>query len=91
VDLAAALKLKISRFDQPRRPLADTLLIVADLLGAPIRLQSDPQDRWHPRLREPVALTMENCTLEQILTGLISQVGLTFRVEPDHLQLLPRN
>jgi hypothetical protein len=91
VDLRAALSLRIARFEQPRRPLADSLLIVADLVGAPIRLREDPEGAWHGRLREPVALVRENSSIEQILLELLAQAQLAFRIQGDHIELFPND
>jgi hypothetical protein len=91
VDLAVSLKQPIVRFDQPKsRPLREVLNGVAEMAGARIDFDRDELGPAAARLAEPVALKLDNTTVGDILTGLLRPAGLAFRVEGDHLKLVPR-
>jgi hypothetical protein len=89
IDVAASLKQRIARFDQPRsKPLEDILVSVAEMAGA--RIAFDPAELGPAaaRLAEPMALKLENTTVGDILTGLLRPAGLGFRIEGDHLRVV---
>ena len=91
IDLAVSLKQPIVRFDQPKsRPLSEVLTGVAEMAGARIDFDREELGPAAARLAEPVALKLDNTTVEDILTGLLRPVGLAFRVEGDHLKLVLR-
>lgn len=91
IDLAVSLKQPIARFDQPRsKPLADVLVGVAEMAGAQIAIDRDELGPAGARLAEPVTLKLENTTVGDILTGLLRPAGLAYRVEGDHLKVIPR-
>lgn len=91
IDLAVTLKQPIARFDQPRsKPLAEVLTGVAEMAGAQIAYDRDELGPAAAHLTEPVALKLEHTTVGDILTGLLRPAGLDYRVEEDHLRLVPR-
>jgi DNA-directed RNA polymerase subunit RPC12/RpoP len=90
IDLAVSLKQSIVRFDQPKsRPLSEVLTSVAEMAGAQIDFDRDKLGPAAARLAEPVALRLDNTTVGDILTGLLRPAGLAYRVEGDHLKLVP--
>jgi hypothetical protein len=91
IDLAVSLKQPIARFDQPKsKPLADVLVGVAEMAGAQIAIDRAELGAAGAHLAEPVALKLENTTVGDILTGLLRPAGLAYRVEGDHLKVIPR-
>ena len=91
IDLAVSLKQPIVRFDQPKsKPLSEVLAGVAEMAGTRIDFDRDELGPAAARLAEPVSLKLDNTTVGDILTGLLHPVGLAFRVEGDHLKLVPR-
>jgi hypothetical protein len=91
IDLAVSLKQPIVRFDQPKsRPLSEVLTGVAEMAGARIDFDRDKLGPAAARLAEPVALKLDDTTVGDILTGLLHPAGLSFRVEGDHMKLVPR-
>jgi DNA-directed RNA polymerase subunit RPC12/RpoP len=90
IDLAVSLKQPIARFDQPRtKPLEEILVSVAEMAGARIAFDRDELGSAAARLSEPMALRLENTTVGGILEGLLRPAGLSFRIEDDHLRLVP--
>ena len=90
IDLAVSLKQPIVRFDQPKsKPLSEVLTGVAEMAGAQIDFDRDKLGPAAARLSEPVALKLDNTTVGDILTGLLRPAGLAYRVEGDHLKLVP--
>ena len=90
IDLAVSLKQPIVRFDQPKsRPLSEVLTGVAEMAGTQIDFDRDKLGPAAARLAEPVALKLDNTTVGDILTGLLRPAGLAYRVEGDHLKLVP--
>jgi hypothetical protein len=90
IDLAVSLKQPIARFDQPRtKPLEDVLLSVAEMAGTRITFDAAELGPAAARLSEPMALKLENTTVGDILRSLLRPAGLTFRIEGDHLRLMP--
>jgi hypothetical protein len=90
IDLAASLKQPIARFDQPRtRPLEEVLMSVAEMAGARIAYDRDELGPAGARLSEPMALRLENTTVGGILEGLLHPAGLSFRIDGDHLRVVP--
>jgi DNA-directed RNA polymerase subunit RPC12/RpoP len=90
IDLAVSLKQPIARFDQPRtKPLEEVLVSVAEMAGARIAFERDELGPAAARLSEPMALRLENTTVGGILEGLLHPAGLSFRIEGDHLRLVP--
>jgi hypothetical protein len=91
IDLAQSLKQPIARFDQPpSKPLAEVLTGVAEMAGAQIAYDREELGPAAAQLAEPVALKLEHTTVGEILTGLLRPAGLAYRVEGDHLRLVPR-
>jgi hypothetical protein len=92
IDLAVSLKQPIAKFDQPKsKPLSDVLTSVAEMAGARITYDRDELGPAAARLGEPVALKLENTTVGEILSGLLHPAGLDYRVEGDHLKLVPHS
>jgi hypothetical protein len=90
IDLAVSLKQPIVRFDQPKsKPLSEVLTGVAEMAGTQIDFDRDKLGPAAARLAEPVALKLDNTTVGDILTGLLRPAGLAYRVEGDHLKLVP--
>lgn len=90
VDLALSLKQPIASFDQPRsKPLAEILVSVAEMAGARIAFDQDELGAAASRLSEPTALKLEHTTVGEILSGLLRPAGLAFRIEGDHLRVVP--
>jgi hypothetical protein len=91
IDLAVSLKQPILRFDQPRsKPLAEVLVSVAEMAGTTIVYDRDELGSAAAHLQEPMALKLERTTVGDILTGLLRPAGLAYRVDGDHLRLVPR-
>jgi hypothetical protein len=89
IDLAAALQQPIARFEQPRaRPLADVLVSVAEMAGARVTVDRGALGAAAERLGEPVALTLENTTVGEILSGLLQPAGLAYRIDGNHLRIV---
>ncbi|MBI3860404.1 MAG: DUF1559 domain-containing protein [Planctomycetia bacterium] len=90
IDLNVSLKQPIARFDQPRsKSLADVLTGVAEMAGTQIAYDREELGAAAAHLAEPVALRLENTTVGDILTGLLRPAGLAYRIEGDHLRLVP--
>jgi hypothetical protein len=90
LDLAVSLKQPIARFDQPRsKPLEEILVSVAEMAGARIAFDRDELGPAGARLSEPMALRLENTTVGGILEGLLHPAGLSFRIDGDHLRVVP--
>jgi hypothetical protein len=90
IDLAASLKQPIARFDQPRtRPLEEVLVSVAEMAGARIAFDRDELGPAAARLSEPMALKLVDTTVGDILMGLLHPAGLSFRIDGDHLRVVP--
>lgn len=89
IDLAVSLKQPIVRFDQPRsKPLEEVLTSVAEMAGTRIAYDRDELGPAGALLNEPMALRLDNTTVGDILSGLLRPVGLSFRIEGDHLRLV---
>ncbi|MGE5190882.1 MAG: hypothetical protein ACM3U2_00155 [Deltaproteobacteria bacterium] len=89
IDLAAALKQPITRFDQPRsKPLEEILVSVAEMAGARITVDRDELGQAAARLAEPRALKLENTTVGDILSGLLNPAGLAYRIEGERLHII---
>jgi hypothetical protein len=89
IDLAAALKQPIARFDQPRtKPLEDVLVSVAEMAGARLTVDREELGPAAARLDEPMALRLENTTVGDILRGLLRPAGLAFRIEGGQLRIV---
>jgi len=91
IDLAVSLKQPIIRFDQPRgKPLSEVLTGVAEMAGTRIEFDRNELGPAAGRLAEPVALKLEQTTVGDILAGLLHPAGLTYRIEGEHLRVVPR-
>jgi hypothetical protein len=90
IDLALSLKQPIAKFDQPKsKPLSEVLTSVAEMAGTRIAYDRDELGPAAARLSEPVALKLENTTVGEILVGLLHPAGLEYRIDGDHLKLVP--
>jgi hypothetical protein len=79
------------RYELPRgKPLADWLPELAELVGAPIRFDAAELGGSAAGLKAPVQLRLENTTVGDILADLLKLGGLAYRVEIDHIQIIPR-
>jgi hypothetical protein len=91
VDIAESLRQPILKYEQARpRPLTELLPGLSELVGVPIRIDPGDPELTGQRLRTPVSLKLGSTTVGAILEGLLKPAGLTYRVEADHLQLVPR-
>ena len=88
VDIAAALKQSILRFEQAKPvPLSSLLLQIEELIGAPIDYESREFAELSPKLEADVTLKLERTNVERILQGLLDQVGLSYEILPDRIRL----
>ncbi|MFN0056353.1 MAG: DUF1559 domain-containing protein [Planctomycetales bacterium] len=91
VDLAASLRQPILSFEQSRaRPLVDLLPGLAEMVGAPIRYDPAELEGVKGGIRTSVQLKLQATTVGDILDGLFRPAGLTYRIEDDHLRVVPR-
>jgi hypothetical protein len=91
VEIPVSLRQPIVRFEQPKsRPLSDLLPALAEMVGAPIRFDAAELGAAAAGLKTPVQLHLENTTVGDILDGLLKPAGLAYRVESDHVRLVPR-
>lgn len=90
-DLAAALRQPILHYEQLRpRPLSELLPGLSELVGAPIVVDPAEQVSTTDRLSQSVKVKLEKTTVSEILESLLKPAGLTYRVQNDHLELMPR-
>lgn len=91
IDIGLSLKQPIVQFDQARsKPLAELLPGMAELVGSPIRYDATELGPAASGLKSPVTLRLQNTTVGEILDGLLKPAGLGYRVESDHIRLVPR-
>lgn len=89
-DLALSLKQPIARFDQPRsKPLEEVLASVAEMAGTEIAFNREELGPAAARLREPIALSLVDTTVGEILAGLLRPAGLGYRIEGNRLRIIP--
>ena len=88
VDVAAALKQPILRFQQSKQvPFRILLDEVAELSGVPIRF--DSKFRFiAERLDRPVQLNLEKVTVADILQSLVEKVGLAYKIDLDGIRIV---
>jgi hypothetical protein len=90
-DIAAALRQPILLFDQSgERKLAELLPGIGEMAGAPIRIDAAELGSAADRLAMTVQLRLENTTVGDILESLLKPAGLAYRIESDHLRIVPR-
>lgn len=90
-DLASALRQPILLFDQSgERKLVELLPGIGEMAGAPIRIDAAELGSAAVRLTKPVQLRLENTTVGDILENLLKPAGLAYRIESDHLRIVPR-
>jgi hypothetical protein len=90
IDIPRSLRQPIVRYELPRgKPLADWLPELADLVGAPIRFDAAELGNSAIGLKAPVQLRLENTTVGDILADLLRIGGLAYRVETDHIRIVP--
>jgi DNA-directed RNA polymerase subunit RPC12/RpoP len=91
IDLAQSLRQPVLLYDQPRtRPLHEWLPGIADMVGAPIRFDDAELGAPIAGMKTPIRLRLENTTVGEILDSLLKPAGLAYRVETDHIRLVPR-
>ncbi|MSR59687.1 MAG: hypothetical protein EXS05_18935 [Planctomycetaceae bacterium] len=91
IDIALALAQPIVSYEQsPARPLGELLPALSEMLGVPIRFDPAQPGTSAAAFKTAVQLRLKDTTVGAILEGLLKPAGLTFRVESDHVQLVPR-
>lgn len=91
VDVAAALKQPIRRFEQVRSvPFRELLLQMEELAGVPIRFDEQQITDIDKRFEEPVSVILEQTTVGEILQAVVEQVGLAYDIEATGIRLRPQ-
>lgn len=91
IDVAAALKQPIRRFEQADPvPFRELLLQMEELVGVPIRADGPETADLDKLLEVPVSATLERTTVGEILETVVEQVGLSYDIEADEIRLRPQ-
>ncbi|GAB4159954.1 MAG: hypothetical protein Tsb009_37290 [Planctomycetaceae bacterium] len=89
VDVAAALKQPILRFQQAKpATFRDLLEEIEEMAGVPIRYNEQSvaiTSKWDTRIQ----LKLEMVTVRDVLESIVAEVGLSYKIEKDGLRLIP--
>jgi hypothetical protein len=88
VDVSAGLAQHIVRFEQAKPvPLQDVLNFLEELLGVSIRGDKREIVDLDDVLQTPIAVTLENTTVREILKEVLAKAGLEFDVQANAIHL----
>lgn len=87
IDIQPRLRQKVATFEQTQ-PIAvkESLSDLQELIGVPFDLSAIPKDT----LETPVALTVKEVTVEDILKQLCEKAGLVYSVQQNHIRISPQ-
>jgi len=88
VDIAAGLRQRILRFEQPRpAALRDVLAILEEMVSVPIRGDQRDIPDLDDLLQTPVTFDLQNTTVGDVLKAVLAKAKLSYEVEADSIRL----
>jgi hypothetical protein len=88
VNIAAALRQRILRFEQPKPvPVRDVLVILEEMLGVTIDMDKTDIPDLDTLLQTPVTFDLRDVTLGDLLKAVLGNIKLTFETDSDSIKL----
>ena len=88
VDIAAALAVKIVKFEQLKDvPFKELIFQVEEMCGVPIKRGDDVPTPSAEVWNTPVSLRLQDTTVRKILEALLEKISLSYTIEKDHIRL----
>ncbi len=91
VFIERSLQVSLRRFEQ-REPveLRAMLQTLEELIGSPFGWNVPDNDEWVGILERDVTVSLENTTVEGVLSEVLTSVGLTYRLEDEGIYIEPK-
>lgn len=86
IDIAARLEQPILEFDQTKPlELSQHIAQLEEFIGAPVRFDAALQAESPLALKQKIGLKLNNTTVGDILSGIVSRADLAYEIRDDHI------